>query len=183
MTMAPGALLDLPIFQPGSQGYTCTKQCGARCCKYYSLQIETPKNDGDWDDVRWYLMHEHTNVYKYGGAWYLLVNARCRHLQPNNLCGIYDRRPKTCADYDPSDCEFTGEVPYQEYFRDDAELDAWLAKRKLARAETRTRRTAAKRAPVTRRKAPAAKRAPVAKRKAPAAKRARAAQSTRRWAR
>ena len=125
---------ELPVIAPGTQAYTCSVSCGGRCCKYFSLPIDTPTDDAALDDIRWYLMHEDTHVYKYEGDWYLLIQRRCRHLQANNLCGIYDRRPRTCADYDPSDCEFTGEPDYELYFRDDAELDTWLAKRKAKRS-------------------------------------------------
>jgi Fe-S-cluster containining protein len=125
-----GPVLELPVlFEPGTQGHACQVLCQAGCCKYYSLQIDTPRTDGDFDDIRWYLMHEDTHVYKYEGAWYLMVLKRCRHLTSANLCDIYDRRPRICSEYDPSDCEFTGKVPYDLYFRSDTELEAWLAQR------------------------------------------------------
>ena len=136
-------LPSLPVLQPGTQAYTCMVSCKAKCCKYYSLSIDTPRSAADFDDIRWYLMHERTNVYKYEGVWYLLVEARCRHLTPENACGIYDRRPRTCADYDPSACEYTGDVPYDLYFRDDTELETWLAQRAAKRKAARRPRAKA----------------------------------------
>ena len=159
--MSSGVVLDLPVFAPGSLGYQCTVSCKAACCKYLSLPLETPRTAEDFDNVRWYLMHEDTHVYKYGSDWYLLVNRRCRNLTPQNLCAIYDRRPKICADYDPTDCEFTGEVDFDLYFRNEQDFEAWLAVRRLRRAEsarkaarTRRRNAAAARA---RHAAPAAR--------------------------
>jgi hypothetical protein len=136
---------ELPVLTPGTQLHTCAVRCGARCCNYLSLTIDTPRSAEDFDDLRWYLMHEDTHVYKYEGDWYLLVERRCRHLLPSNVCGNYENRPRTCADHDPSDCEFVGEVDYELYFRDDAELERWLLQR------TERRRAAARKAAETRR--------------------------------
>ena len=140
---APGGtsalVLELPIIAPGTQAYTCSVSCAGRCCKYYSMPMDTPRSDRDFDDIRWYLMHEDTNVYKYEGTWYLLVNRRCKYLRPDNLCGIYDTRPAICREYDAVDCEFTGEVPYELFFADDVALEKWLAARKERRSKTRAK--------------------------------------------
>ena len=134
-------MLELPIIAPGTQAYTCSVSCAGGCCKYYSLPLETPRSDRDFDDMRWYLMHGDTHVYKYEGDWYLLVQRECRHLLPNNLCGIYDTRPAICREYDPTDCEFTGDVDYEAYFTNDADLEAWLVERKARLAAARAKRT------------------------------------------
>lgn len=134
---AAALVMELPIFSPGTQAYTCAVSCAAGCCKYYSLPLERPTTDRDFDDIRWYLMHEDSHVYKHEGAWYLLVLRRCKYLRPDNLCGNYDHRPEICREYDPTDCEFTGEVDYELYFRNDHELEAWLIARKAARKRKR----------------------------------------------
>jgi len=133
--MPTAMLLELPIFAPGTLGNQCAMSCKAGCCKYFSLPIETPRSDAEFDDVRWYLMHEDTHVYKYEGDWYLLMLRKCRNLLPNNLCAVYDNRPRICADYDPTDCEFTGEVDYELYFSNEKDLEAWLAVRKQRRRQ------------------------------------------------
>ena len=134
MSESGASVLDLKVLMaPGTQAHTCAVLCQAGCCKYYSMQLDTPRTAEDFDDMRWYLMHEDTHVYKYEDGWYLMVLRRCRHLEPTGLCGIYDRRPRICAEYDPKDCEFTGKVPYDLYFRNDAELEAWLATQKVRR--------------------------------------------------
>ena len=129
---------ELPVLEPGTQLHTCAVDCGARCCNYIATPIDTPKSKSDFDDVRWYLMHEDIHVYKLDGVWHLLVNRRCRHLLPNNVCGNYDNRPKVCDDYDAKSCEYTGEVDYQHYFNDDAELETWLATRKAKKKAKKT---------------------------------------------
>ena len=143
---APGGaaalVMELPIIAPGTQAYTCAVSCGGGCCTYFSLPLDTPRTDRDFDDVRWYLMHDDTHVYKLEGTWFLLSMRRCKYLRPDNLCGNYDARPEICREYDPGTCEFTGTVPYDLYFKDDLELTAWLTQRK----KERRARAAAKRA-------------------------------------
>ena len=52
----------------------------------------------------------------HSGTWYLLVLNECKNLLPNNLCGIYETRPKICREYDPTDCEYTSEVEFDLYY-------------------------------------------------------------------
>ena len=139
-------VFELPVLamRPGTQLHTCAVECKAGCCQYFSLPIDTPRDAEGYDSIRWYLMHEDTHVYKDDGVWFLLVQRRCRHLQPDKTCGIYDRRPSVCADYDPSACEYTGEVDYELYFRSDGEMEEWLSER-TARRRDAARRGWAKR--------------------------------------
>ena len=152
-------VLELPTtsdFAPGGMGHQCAVLCKAGCCRYYSLPLETPRTDAQFDDLRWYLMHESTHVYKSEGDWFLLVLNECKNLLPNNLCGIYDTRPRICREYDPTDCEFTGEVKYELYFDSATKLEEWIAERKA-------RRIAAAAASPRRRKADSTRGAKVAK--------------------
>ena len=38
-------------------------------------------------------------------------------------------------EYDPSSCEYTGDVDYELYFEDDAQLETWLEERRRRRSE------------------------------------------------
>lgn len=147
---APGGagalVMELPIIPPGTQEYTCSVSCAGGCCRDYSLPLDVPRTDRDFDDIRWYLMHGDTHVYKHEGGWYLLVQRRCKYLRPDNLCGNYEARPAICREYDPTTCEYTGAVKYEAYFRDDIELEAWLAERKARAAKRKAGVGARKRA-------------------------------------
>lgn len=90
--------------------------CSAKCCKYFALPIETPTTRKDFDFIRWYLLHQDATVFIEGEDWYLLVHARCKHLQDDNRCGIYDTRPRICRDYSTADCEFEEGYVYDHYF-------------------------------------------------------------------
>ena len=137
-------MFELPVIPPGTQLHTCAVECGAACCHYVTVPLDTPRSNEDFDNLRWYLMHEDTHAYKFEGDWVLLVDRRCRHLLPNNVCGAYEKRPQVCKDHEPTDCEHVAEVQYDLYFDDDAALETWLAERK-ARRSAAARRAAAKR--------------------------------------
>ena len=133
--------------------------CTARCCKYFALQIDAPTTPPDYDQIRWFLLHHETVVWMQEGEWYLEVQNRCKHLLPDNRCGIYETRPQICRDYglpdgDEGPCEFfTDDATYDLYFASAEAFDVWardqLARREQRLAKRRERRRA-QRVPVNR---------------------------------
>jgi Fe-S-cluster containining protein len=89
--------------------------CTAKCCRYFALPIEPPETFEDFEYIRWFLLHDRATVFKEDEDWYLLVYTECRHLQPDNRCGIYDTRPKICRDYSTKDCEYEDDWTYDFY--------------------------------------------------------------------
>lgn len=90
--------------------------CTAKCCRYFALPIDTPVQKQDFDFLRWFLLHDRATAFVDDGTWYLLVHTTCRHLQPNNLCGIYETRPQICRDYHTDACEYEDDWVYEQYF-------------------------------------------------------------------
>ena len=90
--------------------------CTAKCCRYFALPIETPTDLDDFDYIRWYLLHEAATVFVEDDDWYLLVHTRCRHLQDDNRCEIYETRPQICRDYTTENCEYDDTWTYDKYF-------------------------------------------------------------------
>lgn len=84
------------------------EQCAALCCRYFVLEIDTPETRRQYDDVRWYLLHENSFVFIEKKKWYLGIYARCKQLQPDNRCGIYHKRPKICRSYSTDNCDYHG---------------------------------------------------------------------------
>ena len=37
--------------------------CTGKCCRYFSLPIDTPTTWDDYDSIRWYLAHDRTLIY------------------------------------------------------------------------------------------------------------------------
>ena len=107
-------------------------QC-ALCCRYVALEIDEPTTMKEYDHVVWYLYHRDVSVFvDHEGAWYIKFETRCRHLTPKGLCGIYERRPAICKDFDWRECEqhVREEPPDRWLFRDAEEFLAWFRKRR-----------------------------------------------------
>jgi hypothetical protein len=115
------------------QQTVCTDECGARCCRYITTSIETPRARNDWDEIRWWLAHPGTMVTKDDDGWMLHVETRCRYLGDDLRCRVYEDRMIACAVYDTEACEFTGEVPYEVRLRSESDLADYLERRKLKR--------------------------------------------------
>lgn len=96
-------------------GEVLCSYCTAKCCRYYALPIELPESQSDWEYVRWYLLHQHTSVFKEDDTWYLLVHTPCQHLLPDNRCGIYETRPPICREYTTESCEYDDDSTYEQY--------------------------------------------------------------------
>ena len=90
--------------------------CAGTCCRYFALAIDTPETWKEYDFLRWYLMHGRCSLFVSDGTWFLMVHADCNHLQPDNRCGIYDRRPRICREYSTDACEYDGDGRYERLF-------------------------------------------------------------------
>ena len=97
-------------------GVLC-EHCSGLCCRYIALPIDEPDTKEEFDDVRWYLLHGGVSIFVEDGDWYINIETACRHLQPDNRCGIYETRPKICRDYSTDSCEYhAGEYGYDRHF-------------------------------------------------------------------
>lgn len=106
------AQIDRDRLPPGK---VLCEYCTAKCCRYFALPIDTPEEFQDFEYLRWYLLHERATVFQEDGSWYLLVHNVCKHLEPNNLCGIYETRPQICRDYTTENCEYDSDWTYEFY--------------------------------------------------------------------
>lgn len=97
-------------------GKSLCDYCIGKCCRYFSLPIETPTTWDDFDAIRWYLAHGQTLVYVDKGTWYLLVSTRCGYLQKDYRCAIYHDRPRICREYTTDDCEYDADWSFERLF-------------------------------------------------------------------
>ncbi len=96
--------------------------CTARCCRYIALQIETPTDWNDFDTLRWFMYHERIGLFVDDGDWYLIVYNKCRHLQADHRCGVYEIRPQICRDYSTDNCEYDDTWVYDQFFETPEQL-------------------------------------------------------------
>lgn len=126
--------------------------CIALCCRYFALEIDTPDEPDDFENLRWYLVHESTGLFIDDGAWYLQIFSKCKLLGPDNKCSDYENRPSICREYSDESCDYDG-VQSDRTFRTVEELEAyrdeWVAeyeaKRKKKRDAAKRRAKAGKR--------------------------------------
>ena len=97
-------------------GASLCDHCAGKCCRYFSLPIETPRTWDDYDAIRWYLAHGQTLVYVEEGTWYLVVMSRCKYLTREDRCAIYFDRPRICRDYTTEKCEYDEAWTFEKVF-------------------------------------------------------------------
>lgn len=97
-------------------GESLCEYCTAKCCRYFTVSLETPMTAEDMDYYRWYLLHEFATIFTEDGNWFLLVHTECKHLREDNRCGIYDDRPRICREYSTEACEYDDDYTYDQYF-------------------------------------------------------------------
>jgi Fe-S-cluster containining protein len=107
---------------------TLCEHCTGLCCRYIALPIDTPRSTGDFDDIRWYLLHENVSVFVEDDQWYVSFVTNCRHLLPDHRCGIYETRPRICRQYTTDDCDYhSGDYGWQHHFTCAEHLDEYRA--------------------------------------------------------
>jgi hypothetical protein len=111
----------------------CTRLCGGRCCRYITVAFPAPRSVDDWDEVRWWLAHQDTLVTQDDDGWMLHVRTPCTNLRPDNACGVYPNHMLACQNHDATDCEYTGDVPFDVVLSCEADLADYLERRRLKR--------------------------------------------------
>lgn len=105
----------IPIKPVGKVKLTPENKCGyctnSTCCTYVTQHLDAPRSMDDFDLLLWQVSHKDTQLFKDDEGWFLLVNNRCNHLQPDGRCGIYATRPQICRDHSNDNCEFDGMNP------------------------------------------------------------------------
>jgi uncharacterized protein len=92
-------------------------QCAALCCRYFALPIDNPETKRDYDNIRWYLLHEKVVIFIESKQWYIGILNRCKQLQNDNRCGIYATRPAICRSYTTDNCDYhAGDYGYDQLF-------------------------------------------------------------------
>lgn len=106
------------------------RKCDAKCCKYFALQIDTPKDKDDFENIRWYLTHKDVTVFIEKRKWYLEIKNECRYITPDHSCSIYEKRPLVCREHSSNSCELiSDEFDHSHTFNSIEEFDSYLTER------------------------------------------------------
>lgn len=104
------------------------EHCTAVCCRYIALPIDKPESAADFENIRWYLVHENVTVFVDKGDWFISFATPCRHLKQDFRCGIYEKRPKICRSYRTDNCDYHGgEYRYDLFFSEPAQVEQYAA--------------------------------------------------------
>jgi Fe-S-cluster containining protein len=101
-------------------------QCSGLCCRYFALPLDNPQTVREYDNIRWYLLHENVVVFIEKKQWYIGVMSRCKHLESDNRCGIYHTRPRICREFSTSNCDYHGgDYGFEKLFTSGEQLRAY----------------------------------------------------------
>ena len=96
-------------------------RCAALCCNYITIEIDKPRNKRNYDDIRWYILHEGISLMVEDERWLIKVPTSCKELDSKNRCSIYETRPITCQDYEADNCDYYNE--YEDWDTDYIEIE------------------------------------------------------------
>jgi len=100
-------------------------ECDGECCKKLAIEVDEPETEEDFDDVKWYLYHEGVSVFQdKNKVWCVLFDTKCKHLDENGKCEIYEKRPPVCREY--SDCDLDNKENYLVYFETPEDVDRYV---------------------------------------------------------
>lgn len=112
--------------QTGDGGSPCDDCIPAKCCMYYSVEMDEPENAKDYDDLLWIIAHRDTEIYATDDRWYLLVHSPCRFYDPEKRCLIYPKRPRICRQHTKAECEFEDDYDFDLHFHNYEELERFI---------------------------------------------------------
>lgn len=104
------------------EGYNLCDYCNGKCCRYFALAIDAPTEWADFENYRWYILHEHAAIFTEDDSWFLLVTTKCKNLGDDNYCKNYEHRPDVCRAYSTERCEYEDNWVYDKFFDDSEQL-------------------------------------------------------------
>ncbi len=122
---------DIEVGKDSEEFNKCDLCTNSKCCTYVTQQIDTPKSKYDFEILLWQVSHEGVGAYKDDDGWFVMFEARCRHLQVDGRCGIYEDRPTICRSHSNDYCEYDApaEDGFDLYFPDYDSLLRYCKKR------------------------------------------------------
>lgn len=105
--------------------------CAAYCCKTLVFPQAPPTDLRRLDFFQFMLGFPGLELGIADDQWMIVVRTRCRHLTPNNRCGVYNRpeRPKLCRYFDATGCSYVaqfGRTRPRDFLRVQLEQFFWV---------------------------------------------------------
>jgi len=108
--------------------------CAAQCCRYLNIVVDKPDGPEEVDYLLWHIFHGASEVYlDWDGDWSVVFHNACKHLAPDNRCGIYERRPTLCRLFSSAGCHGgVFEDSVRAHFKTARELIGYIKKKRPA---------------------------------------------------
>ena len=104
--------------------HTMCGKCGGKCCQYFCFEIDTPDTFEEFENLRWFLLHEGITIHIDEGHWYISIANRCKSLADDGRCLTYEDRPLICRRYDMDNCDFaSGDYEYEQLFETPEQIE------------------------------------------------------------
>ncbi len=101
--------------------------CNGKCCRYVAIEIDTPETLEDMEDIKWYVCHKNIQVYVDDDkVWHIEFLSPCEFLGEDNMCTIYDKRPKICREYDHEECHFHNDYEEKHSFKTLSDVETYI---------------------------------------------------------
>lgn len=103
-------------------------ECGAKCCRDVSVEIDKPEDFEDFETIKWLIAHRNVSVYiSNEDEWLVEFATDCEMLDKNNKCKIYNERYPVCSSHNPDECVIGGEGEhYKRLFTKSGEVDKYM---------------------------------------------------------
>lgn len=100
------------------------------CCRHVAVEIDAPESDKEFDQIKWFLLHEDIWIFiDNDDSWNMQVNRPCVKLK-DKTCSIYKSRPGICRDYSAKSCERNGDGDsFKIMWKSLEEFESWLKTR------------------------------------------------------
>jgi len=122
----------------GADSSICRQCIPAKCCMYFSTEIDKPLNAKDFDDILWMIAHRDVEIYTKKNRWYVMVKTPCRFYDSTRGCIIYSSRPRICRRHHPAECEFDDDYDFDLHFRSFEQLERFVRKTLTKRSGSRS---------------------------------------------
>jgi uncharacterized protein len=72
----------------------------------YTVELQAPSDEDDWDELRWFLLHQNVIVLLdvEDGSWMVQLDTPCKELGESG-CRIHGSHPGICRCHSPEECE------------------------------------------------------------------------------
>lgn len=98
------------------------------CCSYVAIELDSPENEEEYNNIRWYLVHKDVWIFvDHDNSWNIQFNSPCEMLNEKGWCKIYEKRPMICRQYTTKNCEKNGNgKSYKILFKTLKEFEEWF---------------------------------------------------------